>query len=106
MVGVPLTAGFVSKWYLVTAAVEQQRWLVAAVILVSSLLALVYVWKVVEVAYFRQPPDDAPDIVEAPWSLLVPTWILCLATLYYGMFTDTSVGMARMAAESLLGGAP
>ncbi|MEM8931028.1 MAG: proton-conducting transporter membrane subunit, partial [Acidobacteriota bacterium] len=106
MVGVPLTAGFVSKWYLVTGAVERGWWPVALVVLASSLLALIYVWKVVEVAYFRSPPADAKPVDDAPWSLLVPTWILCLATIYYGIFTDTTVGMARMAAESLLGGAP
>ncbi len=71
MIGVPLTVGFVSKWYLVIGAIEAGLWPVAVLILLSSLLALIYIWRVIEVAYFRQPPDDAPEIDEAPpacWS--------------------------------------
>ena len=67
--------GFVSKWYLVQAALEKGYWPVAVVVLVGSLMALVYVWKVVEVAYFREADPDA-DIREAPLSMLIPTWIL------------------------------
>lgn len=103
MIGVPLTVGFVSKWYLVLAALEQGLWLIAALILASSLLAVIYIWKVVEVAYFREPPEDAPALEEAPLSMLVPTWVLTGATLYFGVFTDLSVGVASRAAEILMG---
>ena len=53
LIGVPLTAGFVSKWYLILAALERDWWWAAALILVSSLLAIIYVWRVIEAAYFR-----------------------------------------------------
>jgi multicomponent Na+:H+ antiporter subunit D len=106
LVGVPLTVGFVSKWYLVVGALESGKWLVAVLILLSSLLALVYVWRVVEVAYFEEAPADAPKITEAPARLLVPTWILVGATVVFGVFTSLSVGVARSAAQMLLGVAP
>ncbi|MCG8459362.1 MAG: monovalent cation/H+ antiporter subunit D family protein [Holophagales bacterium] len=106
LIGVPLTVGFVSKWYLVLGAVEQGRWLVALLILLSSLLALIYVWKVVEVAYLQEPPDGAPELGEAPFTLLVPIWLLAGACLYFGIFADGTVGVARTAAEGLLGGLP
>ena len=44
LVGVPLTAGFVSKWYLLRAALADGMWPIAIVILVSSLLAAIYMW--------------------------------------------------------------
>ena len=72
MVGVPLTVGFVSKWYLVLAAVDGGHWLMAGLILGSSLLALIYVWKVVEVAYFQPPAEGASEVKEAPFGLLAP----------------------------------
>jgi len=43
---------------------------------------------------------------EAPWSLLLPTWVLIGSTVYFGIFTSLNVGVARRAAEMLLGGAP
>jgi multicomponent Na+:H+ antiporter subunit D len=106
MIGVPLTVGFVSKWYLVVGALEAGLWPVAVLILASSLLALIYVWRVVEVAYFREPADDAPTAVEAPFSLLGPIWVLAGATVFFGIFTSLSVGTASAAARMLLGVGP
>lgn len=102
LIGVPFTVGFISKWYLVQAALEQGMWPVAGVVLLGSLLALMYVWKVVEVAYFREA-DPELEISEAPLSLLVPTWVLVLGNLYFGINASDSVGIATRAAEVLLG---
>ena len=102
LIGVPFTVGFISKWYLVQAALEQGMWPVAGVVLLGSLLALMYVWKVVEVAYFRES-DPELGISEAPLSVLVPTWVLVLGNLYFGINASDSVGIATRAAEVLLG---
>ena len=105
LIGVPLTVGFISKWYLVLAALEKGWWPVAVLILLGSLLAVVYVWRVVEVAYFRKPAE--PDAMnEAPLLMHVPMWILIAATLYFGVSTSLTVGVARRAAGWLLGVAP
>jgi len=105
LIGVPLTVGFVSKWYLVQAALEQGLWPVAAVVLIGSLLAFTYVWKVVEVAYFGDVDPDA-DIREAPLSLLVPMWALVVASFWFGIDASTTVDIATQAAETLLGVMP
>ena len=105
LVGLPLTVGFVSKWYLLVAAIESGRWPVAVLVLVGSLLAFVYIWRVIEVAYFREPHPDAPEVIrEAPLALLIPTLVLAAATIYFGIDTDLTVGVARVAALTLLGG--
>ena len=75
----------------------------AVLILLSSLLAVVYIWRVVEVAYFQQPPEDVPEIRETPLSLLAPIWVLAGATVFFGIFTSLSVGVASAAARMLLG---
>jgi multicomponent Na+:H+ antiporter subunit D len=103
LIGVPLTVGFVSKWYLVMGAFEAGLWPVAVLILLSSLLAVVYIWRVVEVAYFKEPPEEAPEVREAPASILAPTWVLIGATIFFGVFTSLSVGVASAAARALLG---
>jgi multicomponent Na+:H+ antiporter subunit D len=105
LIGVPLTVGFVSKWYLVQAALERGMWPVAAVVLLGSLLAVIYVWKVVEVAYLGKPDPDA-DIREAPLSLLVPTWALVIANLWFGIDSTLTADVATRAAQTLLGVGP
>ena len=103
LIGVPLTTGFVSKWYLLLAAIDSGMWWISILILLSSLLAIIYVWRVVEVAYFSPSPEGAPE-GEAPLLMLIPTWVLILANVYFGMDTRVSVGVAVEAAEFLLGG--
>ena len=102
LIGVPLTAGFVSKWYLIVGALEKGWWPVAVLVLVTSLLAVIYIWRVVEVAYFKPAPEGRV-VREAPLALLVPTWALALANLYFGLDTSLNAGVARLAAQSLLG---
>jgi multicomponent Na+:H+ antiporter subunit D len=102
IIGVPLTAGFISKWYLILAAIDSGSWPVAALILISSLLALVYIWRVVEAAYFRPPPASRPKPAEAPLPMLIVIWLMVGATLLFGVWTSLSAGLARRAAEFLL----
>ena len=105
LIGVPLTAGFVSKWHLLLAALELGWWPVAALVLAGSLLAVVYVWRVVEVAYFRPPPAGA-DAAEAPLALQWPAWLLLALTLYLGIAPGVLHDTAAAAAAALIGGAP
>lgn len=106
LIGVPLTGGFVSKWFLIGAAMERGWWPVALAVLLSSLLAVIYVWRVVEVAYFGAPPEAGAGIREAPLSMLLPTWLLIGGSVYFGIWTSLPVGTARRAAELLLGNVP
>jgi multicomponent Na+:H+ antiporter subunit D len=101
LIGLPGTAGFISKWYLVLAAIEQQGWIFAVVILVGSLLAVIYMWKLVEILFFRASDEHGRDIKEAPLALLVPTWALVLANLYFGFETELNVEIARAAVQML-----
>ncbi len=59
MVGIPPTAGFFSKWYMVQAGVDQGQWAVVVVVLLSSLLTAAYLFKMLERAYLRPAVVDA-----------------------------------------------
>jgi multicomponent Na+:H+ antiporter subunit D len=102
LIGVPMTAGFVSKWLLLTSALEVGRWPVAVLMLLSSLLAVVYVWRVVETLYFCEPSELAKSAKEAPLSMLIPTYTVIGATVVFGCWTVFSAGLANKAATALL----
>lgn len=104
LIGVPLTAGFVSKWYLIVAALEQDYFWLALAVVASSLLALIYVWRIVEAGYFRPVPDHVTERREVGPGILVPLWILVIANVYFGIHTTLPVGAASDAARALLGG--
>lgn len=104
IIGIPLTAGFVSKLALVSAALDANMWPLAALILLSSLLAVVYVWRVVEIAYLKPVPENAPKPAPVPLSMLVPTWALALASIWFGANATYTMDIATTAARHLMGG--
>ncbi len=101
LIGVPGTAGFVSKWYLILAAMEKGQFWIVGAILLNSLLAVAYVWRFVEVAYFKPAPEGS-EKREAPLSMLIPAWILVIATLWFGLDTSITAGTATEAAQQLV----
>ena len=105
LIGVPGTVGFVSKWYLVLGALEQGMWWLALLILLSSVLAVVYVWRLVEVGWFGTPKEGAPA-GEAPPSMVAPTWVLIGLCVVFGLTTDLTAGVAQQAARALMGTLP
>jgi len=106
LIGVPGTAGFVSKWYLILAALERGQWWLVFAIVLSSLIAVAYVWRFVEAAYLRPPATEAITRREAPLAMLIPAWVAIGATVVFGLETSFSVGSAMSAAQVLLGTAP
>lgn len=104
LIGVPGTAGFVSKWYLILASLEKGQWWLVGLILLSSLLAVAYVWRFVEAAYFSEPDKNLPARGEAPLAMLVPSLLLVGATLFFGFDTSFTVTSASQAATMLMSG--
>jgi len=98
LIGVPGTAGFISKWLLIEAAIDKELWLVALAILLSSLCALIYIWKIFEVMYFS---DANGNYNEVGLITLIPIWFLALFCIFLGVNTSLTVKIASMAAETL-----
>ena len=107
LIGVPLTGGFVSKFMLINAAMERDLWLLSALILVSSLMAVIYVGRVMEVMLFRESRQSTPEssgLSEAPLSMLIPMYVLVFAGLYFGINGGATLTVAGDAARQLLEG--
>jgi len=104
LVGTPGTAGFVSKWYLAVGALEKGWWVLVFLIVGSSLIALVYVGRVLEVAWLREPSPEIRQASDPQLSMLLPLVVLAAATIYFGIDTEWSAGIAGTVAKALLGG--
>ncbi|MFA9516998.1 cation:proton antiporter [Halopenitus sp. H-Gu1] len=67
MAGIPLFAGFVSKWYLLIGTVEVGGGLFAVSLLISGVLNIAYFWPIVYTAFFESPDTaDPKPILEGP----------------------------------------
>lgn len=110
LIGVPGTVGFVTKWYLLGAAIAEGKYIVVATILISSVLAVAYVWKIVEAMYFnpqrkviiRGVSSGDISVAKAPLSLAIALWIGAGGCLYFGLYTDLPTQAAQSVAKALL----
>lgn len=87
-VGVPMFAGFVSKWYLSLGAFQSGQWWFAVVMIASSLLNAVYWLPIVYLAYFKSPPGTETRIQEARPTLLWPTLVCAVYVILLGVTTQ------------------
>jgi Formate hydrogenlyase subunit 3/Multisubunit Na+/H+ antiporter, MnhD subunit len=68
MAGIPLVAGFVSKWYIVIGALEGGNAIFAGVLLFSGILNIAYFWPIVYQAFFETPDStDEKPLIEGPY---------------------------------------
>ena len=102
LIGIPGTAGFVSKWYLISAAMEfgAAGLPLVAIILVSSLMAVVYVWRIVEAAWFGEHTGEPAPAVSP--TLVAVAWLAALANLYFGLVPELPLSLSGAAATELL----
>mgnify|MGYP000427530988 CR=1 FL=1 len=88
MIGMPPGAGFVTKWYLILAVLEAEKYHFVAVIVLSTLLMIVYFWRVIEIIYVRATPGDRKTdlrIEEAPPGMLLPCVTLGILSFAVGI---------------------
>jgi len=104
LVGIPGTAGFISKWYLVSAALDEGMLglLLVAVIVAGSLMAVVYLWRIVETVWFKTPAGETGALAEVPLPMLLVTWMVALGNLWFGLAPSLPLWLSGTAAESLL----
>lgn len=103
LVGVPLTAGFMSKLQLGYALLAEGWWWAVVIVVFSSFLAVFYVGRILQAAFFQPPVNPRKTHKEAPLLILVPLWILALANIYFGVAADFPLGLARDGAVAALG---
>ncbi len=95
MIGVPPTAGFFSKWYLVLGAIEAEQWGYMAALIFSSLVNAVLFFRIFEIAYFEKSSGDMGikrgESLEAPLSMLAPLGIVAVSLIILGIYSGDIV---------------
>ena len=104
VVGIPPTAGFISKWYLVSGAVGSGHYAYAAAFLAGGVLAAFYCLRIVYYMFFLPPAEgtwgEARE--EPPLPMLAPILVLSLATLALGLLYAQVIPAVRTAAGVLM----
>ncbi len=102
MIGIPLTNGFISKWYLVIGAIHAEHPFYIVVILLSSLLNGVYFLPIVVGAFFSKREKPFPTIRKIPWQMTFPLVILGSSIIFTGIFPGVILELVKRAVRLLL----
>ncbi len=91
MVGVPPTAGFFSKWYLILGAIDAQKWFFVAFLLLSSLMVAVAFFRIIQSTFFKPSENhnahEEPLRDEVPFSMLLPIVVITVSLLIIGFLS-------------------
>jgi multicomponent Na+:H+ antiporter subunit D len=99
MIGVPPTAGFFGKWFMLQGAMQTGQWAVLCIILVSTVLNAAYFLPIVFRAFFsteRPAPASGHDHAEAPLPMLIATTTTAAATVLLFAFPGVPFALAHM----------
>lgn len=104
LVGAPLTLGFITKWLLLQGALAKGWWWIAAFIVIASLLALIYVWRLVAAAYLHPASQRVAAATEAPAAMLIALVGLTAANVAIAVDGSLISDLALTVATGLMGG--
>ena len=100
LLGLPITAGFLGKFYVFNAALESNLIWLAILLALNSVIGAYYYLRVIVAMYMREPATEI--IAEpVPWTLSVALWIAAAGTVYAGLFPARIIGFAAKAALNI-----
>ncbi|MGB5292499.1 MAG: monovalent cation/H+ antiporter subunit D family protein [Lysobacterales bacterium] len=102
MIGVPPTGGFVSKWYILAGAFQDDNYVALATIILSTALNAAYFLPIIYMAWFM-PEDEAPgkEHGEAPWPAVLALTLTALLTIAFFFFNGATLELERQVVENL-----
>ena len=100
MIGIPPTAGFVSKWYILMGALSEMHVFALVVIVASTLLNAAYFLPIVYSAFMRAPDNPGADghgsdHGEAPLPIVVALVTTAAGTVMLFFFSDIPLSLAQ-----------
>ncbi|MEQ8290415.1 MAG: monovalent cation/H+ antiporter subunit D family protein [Gammaproteobacteria bacterium] len=102
MIGVPPTAGFLSKWFILQGAFSIENGFAITVIIISTLLNAGYFLPIVYAAFFKQPVnDDDRCFNEAPWPIVLSLSFTAVMTMVLFFYPDIAIKLLQPWVSSL-----
>ena len=98
LAGLPPTAGFMAKFYVFSAAVEQGYIVLTVIAVVNSLISLYYYLRPIIFMYMEEAKADVPGMQLDPF-LLAALVLTILGTLQLGLLPSQVLGLAQAAAQ-------
>jgi NADH-quinone oxidoreductase subunit N len=104
LAGIPLTAGFVAKFYVLAAGVGSALWWLVLVLVVGSAIGLYYYLRVVVVMYQQPQPLEERSVIAAPLPLAagLVLALLMLLLVWLGVYPTPLLDVIQAALGALV----
>jgi NADH-quinone oxidoreductase subunit N len=100
LLGLPVTAGFLGKFYVFGAALDSNLIWLAILLALNSVIGAYYYLRVMVAMYMREPKQEiAAEPV--PWTLSIALWIAAAGTVFVGLFPTRVIDFAAQAAANM-----
>ena len=101
MIGIPPTAGFLSKWFMLSGAMESEQWVAIGVIVISTILNASYFLPIVWRAFLSKPEAGhgaSPSMGhgEAPWPIVLALMATAIGTIALFFFPSIPLDLAEL----------
>jgi NADH-quinone oxidoreductase subunit N len=104
LAGIPFTAGFIGKFLVFAAAIEQHHYWLVAIGVIAVAAGFYYYLRVVSAMYWQEPNDDTP-IAISPLSRFT-VGALALAIIVFGVYPQPILDMLKVQAPTVAQAAP
>ncbi len=94
LAGIPLTVGFIAKFYVVNAGVAGAAWALVWALIVGSAIGVYYYLRIV-FAMIARPADGVDAAAGAHWEGLVTAVVLGVATVALGVYPSAVIELAQ-----------
>lgn len=100
MIGVPPTAGFLGKWFMLTGAMDSGAWVAVLVIVLSTILNAGYFLPIIIAAFFKEPSEEVKKHAhgEAPLPIVIALTATAAGTLAMFFFPEVPLALAKLLA--------
>jgi len=95
LIGIPPAAGFVSKWFIFSAAAAGAQYVALVVLAVSTVLNAAYFLPIVYAAFFRAPAAGSEAHGEAPWTMVAAMMVTSILVLGFAAYLGVPLALAR-----------
>ncbi|XGA08216.1 MAG: proton-conducting transporter membrane subunit [Wolbachia endosymbiont of Xenopsylla cheopis] len=92
LIGVPITFGFVAKWYLLKSIIDSSLWVPLIIFVLGSFLSVIYIWKIIEKMYLKTGQEAG--IAQVPITMPLCAWFMVILAVLFGIYSKPIVDIA------------
>ena len=93
LAGIPISAGFVGKFYIFVGALSTEHYVLAGVMIATSIISYYYYFGILQQIFFR--PAERAERIKAPIGIIIVVSIAAIATVGLGLIPNVAFEFFR-----------